>query len=546
MQEGAPLYVPASDHVDRRTPEDNGNPLHVEQAVWACTDRTRALLTCLLRDMQQSSLKRAGWVFDPQRIGEIVQASGRAGFTGVEIAGGQSYQIAIERGWPYFPMVRAASGAAQGSLDLQTLLRGKNLMGFRPYGADVCRLVIRLLAENGVTVIRNFDALNDLRNMQLPPPEGDEAYASALQRLHLQGAMCFVHYPQVPHRYTDDYYVNYGNTLVNDLGYHSLAIKDMAGQITEERVRTLVPRLREEVRGRRGRPVPLTLHVHSTNFEQSKAAIAAALEEGIYGIELAVAPLAGGPSHHDARLVLQEPGWAERVTPLCPEGLRELERLMRESFPPEHQQNGALDQEALRAFCSLGLPGGAVPFILSDIEKYVVPTLQKREGLSSEGAWRRAMQLFQQELAVVSADAGYPPLVTPVSWIVYVQAIMNCNTGSRYKYPTPEFARFILGGYGDLVDHATGQRASVNPDLLQPCRQRVKGSVGHPSAHVPLEMDKHYESADALTADLGEVASNFGSRDENALAYALQPVSTRDLVREACIAHSQRNPSLRE
>jgi len=150
-----------------------------------------------MRDGQQSTLDSPDWIFEPRDFAKGIAASAKAGFHGAEIAGGQSFQIAISRGYNPFTILSSISHATQGSselkdFELQMLFRGANALGFRHYDKDLLEMTLNEFIKNGITKIRFFDALNDIENLELPES------VKAADQVILEGAICFTHYPDAP------------------------------------------------------------------------------------------------------------------------------------------------------------------------------------------------------------------------------------------------------------------------------------------------------------------------------------------------------------
>ena len=236
---------------------------------------TPKFVNLTLRDGQQSTLAQEDWVFDPADLSKVIAASHKAGFSGAEIAGGQSFQIAINCGYNPFTILNAISHAMEygsqtlrNDFQLQMLFRGANALGFRHYDKDLIEKTLQEFIKCGIDKIRFFDALNDIDNLKLPDS------IKSQKGITLEGALCFTHYAEFPDRYTDSYYVNYATALIAE-GYTAIGIKDMSGQLTAARVATLVPALLEKLNPNN---IPLSLHIHSTHHENSLGAMQEALK----------------------------------------------------------------------------------------------------------------------------------------------------------------------------------------------------------------------------------------------------------------------------
>jgi len=240
------------------------------------------------------------WVLDTSKMARVIAASVESGFDSVEIAGGQSFQTAISNGYNPFTIVDALSNAtkdAEGekTVDMQMLFRGANALGFRHYDKDVVEATLNEFIKNGITKIRFFDALNDIDNLELPESIKGKG-------IILQGAICYGAYKNIPERYTDEYYVAYVKQLLAK-GFNQIAIKDMSGQMTSERMTSLLPKLRSVLEPKN---ILLELHIHSTNYQASKEAAQKAIELGVDSIETVEGPLSAGSSHHDLKTLCPE------------------------------------------------------------------------------------------------------------------------------------------------------------------------------------------------------------------------------------------------
>lgn len=487
-----------------------------------------------LRDGQQSTLDSADWVFHPRDFVKVIKDSIHAGFSGAEIAGGQSFQIAIGLGYNPFMILGAVSHALEDeTFNLQMLFRGANALGFRHYDKDLLEVTLKEFIRSGITKIRCFDALNDIENLELP-----ESIKQA-EGITFEGAICFTHYPDAPDRYTDAYFCKYAQALI-DAGYTAIAIKDMSGQLTEQRVQTLVPALLEILRPA---DIPLSLHCHSTNEATSKAAIAMAIECGINGIESCEGVLSGGSSHHKL----------ENVAPALIENQDAYDKLQKRTESlwgraPE-RRDFQVANELKERLCSAGVPGGAMPFVIRDLEQQQSTIRAKYEASHNTSArnlddFSAIIDLFIGELKRVCQDASLPLLVTPTADICCKQAIANLALGAnphgetlaeRYLntsgQPNPDirYAKLILGYYGELKAYdQQGSTHQIDPEIIQFFENnnamQLKKSKVHPSKSASgSDLRDAQKSAWQLIQKLGARALSFASFDQLTVLYALKP-----------------------
>lgn len=504
--------------------------------------KTPKLVDLTLRDGQQSTLDASSWVLEPHNLAKVIADLRKAGFHGAEVAGGQSFQIAITQGYNPFTITGALSHALEQSGDasefsLQMLFRGANALGFRHYDKDLIEITLKEFIKQGISKIRFFDALNDIENLQLPESIRETS------GITLEGAVCFTHYTEFPERYADDYYVRYTQALL-DAGYNAIAIKDMSGQLTELRIATLIPALLEILTPLN---IPLSLHLHSTNDVASKAALAKALEYDIHAIETVQGCLSGGSAHHSLETVapqlIENPEAYDQLT-------NRISKLWGKTPERRDQQ---IPQELKDQLCAAGVPGGAMPFVIRDLHQQVSAIRAKylasdadKSVLADEGDFSAIVDLFLAELKRVCRDAGLPILVTPTADICCKQAIANLAMGAnpqsdsladRYlnksgqPNPDPRFAKLILGYYGELKAYDDAKTVhGPEPKVVQFFEAQnalqLKKAESHPSLHPGGDdLVEAQESAWKLIQQKGAKALSFASFDQLTILYALKPAA---------------------
>ncbi|MGB2403624.1 MAG: hypothetical protein ACPIA7_09470 [Akkermansiaceae bacterium] len=502
------------------------------------------LINLTLRDGQQSTLDAADWILDPCAYAKVVAASQQAGFDGVEISGGQSFQIAIGNGYNPFTILSSVSQAlrhqgSENAFELQMLFRGANALGFRHYDQDLLEVTLKEFIKCGITKIRCFDALNDIDNLTLP-----ESVKTA-PGLTLEGAICFTHYAESPDRYQDAYFCRYAEALI-EAGYNAIAIKDMSGQLTAERVDLLVPALLEILKPL---GLPLSLHCHSTDAERSRGAIARALHYGIAAIETVEGSLSGGSSHHPlaevAPELISDHAAYEQLG-------RRVEQLW--GRHPERKDT-EIAPELKQKLCAAGVPGGAMPFVIRDL-KQQEPTIRAKYASSKHShaqsepveSFADVVDLFLAELKKVCQDAGLPLLVTPTADICCKQAIANLAFGAdpysgelseRYlsragqPNPDPRYAKLILGYYGELKAYdGSGKIYGPTKEVLHFFQannaQQLNPIKHHPSKAAPGgDLREAQQSAWSLIQKKGASALSFASFDQLTILYALRPAGAQ-------------------
>lgn len=501
--------------------------------------------TLTLRDGQQSTLSQDDWVFDPADFSKVIAASYQAGFTGAEIAGGQSFQIAINCGYNPFTILNAISHAMEygggdlpAEFQLQMLFRGANALGFRHYDKDLIEKTLQEFIKCGVDKIRFFDALNDIENLRLP--------ASIKSKYHdtitLEGALCFTHYAEFPERYTDEYYLNYADELLRE-GYNAIAIKDMSGQLTAERISTLVPALLEKL-STNGKKIPLSLHIHSTHHENSLGAMQEAIKYGVANIETTEGVLSGGSAHHSLATI------SDGRKDQC-QDYAKLQKTITNiwSSTPDRKDNSIPD-DLKEQLCAAGVPGGAMPFVIRDLSQQHSTIRAKFEASQHPkndldlDKFETIIDLFITELRRVCTDANLPLLVTPTADICCKQAIANLAFGSdphsgtlagRYLnssgQPNPDarFAKLILGYYGQLKSYHTGTPDhSPAPEVITFFEahnsESLKTITGYAAENTTGDdLRESQQQAWKLIQKLGAAALSFASFDQLTILYALKP-----------------------
>lgn len=300
---------------------------------------------------------------------------------------------------------------------LQMLFRGQNMLGYRHYADDVVEYFVQKSIANGIDIIRIFDALNDIRNLQTA------INAAKKEGAHTQVAISYT----LGEVFTNDYYVNYAKQI-EDAGADSICIKDMAALLTPYETEKLVKALKAAVK------IPIQLHTHYTSGLASMCLLKG-IEAGVDVIDTAMSPLALGTSHAPTESMVAALQGTEYDTGLDLVLLTEI----RDYFMKLRKQyidSGQLDPKMLAVDANAliyQVPGGMLSNLLSQL---------KQAGKEDQ------LEEVLREVPRVRKDSGYPPLVTPTSQIVGTQAVFNIITGERYKTVTKEFKGIVKGEYG--------------------------------------------------------------------------------------------------
>lgn len=469
----------------------------------------------VLRDMMQST---GVWTFESDAMHQMITLGCKAGFTSIEVGGGQSYQIALQQGYNPYAILRSARQAIENSKNppaLQVLLRGANQLGFKHYPTSLQSKNIDLLVDAGsgtkkqdALIIRNFDALNDAENLRFSLSymvKKDLAAANqnaklnkqgkpaTAKRLHVQATLSYVR-PKSDSAdacYSTEYYVAYAKKLISiaELAggqLDSLCIKDMSGQLAPDAAGDLIPALKKL-------NLPVYLHCHSTDEAKATATQLIAVECGIEGIEVALPPLAGGTSHNDVRMLC----YHKHVADLNMHNLTELENQVMQIFADAGQRRDlSISLGLLKRMVTIGIPGGAIPFILSDLESQICGMLK----INLE----QALELFEKEISSIQEQLGHVPLVTPTADIVAKQAINNLANQVRaetYRVIDPRFCSLVLGYYGNVTNYATGEIIKPDKALVDDINQYC-GLMAEHSQQQKTQADNLYPKPGALAADI--------------------------------------------
>jgi pyruvate carboxylase subunit B len=402
------------------------------------------------------------------------------GFWSLETWGGATFDACIrflkEDPWERLRKLKKALPRTP----IQMLLRGQNLLGYRHYSDDVVRAFVAKAAENGVDVFRIFDAMNDLRNIEV------SVQAVIKAGKHAQGAICYTTSPV----HTTDHFVQQA-VQIEKMGCHSIAIKDMAGLLTPARSAELFAAL--------SRAVKLPLHFHShTTVGIANISMFKAVENGARYVDTAISSMSWGTSHSPTESMVV----AFRDTPfdtgLDLPLLQEIGMYFHEIRKKYHQFESEYNSIDTRVQVNQ-VPGGMISNLSHQLKE--------------QGALQRMHEVLA-EIPRVREDLGFPPLVTPTSQIVGTQAVLNVLTGARYKSITNEVKMYLQGRYGrapGTVNEAVSKLAIGDEEIIT-CR---------PADRLKPEMDR-------LRHDIGALAAS----EEDVLTFAMFPDVGRKFLEE--------------
>ncbi len=365
----------------------------------------------VLRDGHQSLLATRMRIDDMLPIAEKLD---QVGYWSMESWGGATFDSCIrylgEDPWERIRLLKAA----MPNTPQQMLFRGQNILGYRHYADDLVEKFVERCAVNGVDVLRIFDALNDLRNLETA------IKATLAVDKHAQGTMSYT----VSDIHTVDYWVDMGRRI-EDMGAHSICIKDMAGLLRPYVAFDLVSRLKKAVN------VPIHMHCHATTG-MSTATNVKAIEAGIDNIDTSVSSMSMTYGHSPTESLVAIFEGTDRDTGLNLVLIEEIAAYFREVRKKYAKFEGALKGVDSRILVAQ-VPGG----MLTNLEN------QLREQNSSD-----KLDEVLEEIPRVRKDLGTLPLVTPTSQIVGTQAVINVMSGSRYTNITKETAGILKGEYG--------------------------------------------------------------------------------------------------
>ena len=347
----------------------------------------------------------------------ILPAMDEVGYHSLECWGGATFDACLrfldEDPWERLRILRKECPKTK----LQMLFRGQNMLGYRHYADDVVEYFVQKSVANGIDILRIFDALNDIRNLETA------IKAAKKENAHVQGAISYTISPV----HNNEYFVEYAKQL-ESTGADSICIKDMAGLLTPYTTYELVKMLKSAVK------IPIQLHTHYTSGLASMVLLKG-IEAGVDVIDTAISPLALGTSHAPTESMVAALQGTEYDTGLDLEKLNVV-RAHFAKLREKYLASGQLNPKMLGVDANTLLyqvPGGMLSNLVSQL---------KQAGKEDQ------LEAVLQEVPRVRKDSGYPPLVTPSSQIVGTQAVFNVITGERYKMVTKEFKGLIRGEYG--------------------------------------------------------------------------------------------------
>ena len=436
-----------------------------------------ALTELVLRDAHQSLLATRMRIEDMLPIAEKLD---KAGFWSVESWGGATFDACIrylgEDPWERIRKLKAA----MPNTKQQMLLRGQNLLGYRHYADDVVTRFVERAHESGVDVFRIFDAMNDIRNLKTAIKATIDSGA------HAQGTISYTVSPV----HNLKLWLEMAKQL-EDLGVHSICVKDMAGLLKPYECEALITGLKETV------DVPIAMQCHATTG-LSTATYQKAIDAGIDMLDTAISSMSMTYGHSATETMVSIVEGTERDTGISLPELEDIASYFREVRKKYSKFEGSLKGVDARILLAQ-VPGG----MLTNMESQ----------LKEQGAEDKFEEVLK-EIPRVREDLGFIPLVTPTSQIVGTQSVLNVLTGERYKSITKETAGVLKGEYGATA-------APVNKELQARVLDGAEPVTCRPADNIAPELD-------TLSKELDELAekkqlSLSDDKINDVLTYALFP-----------------------
>ena len=430
----------------------------------------------VLRDAHQSLIATR---MPSELMEPILDQMDEVGYHAVECWGGATFDACLrflkEDPWERLRMLKRHFKNTK----LQMLFRGQNILGYNHYADDVVEYFVEKSIANGIDIIRIFDCLNDIRNLETA------VKACNKEGGHAQIALCYT----LGDAYTLEYWENLARE-VESLGADSLCIKDMAGLLLPKQATELVEALKK------GTMLPIEMHTHYTTGMASMTYLKA-IEAGADIIDTASTPFAMGTSQPSTDVMVAALQGTEYDTGL------DLDKLIAISnyFQPYREEcikSGLLSTKVLGVdvkALKYQVPGGMLSNLISQLHQ---------AGKDDK------LQEVLEEVPRVRKDFGEPPLVTPSSQIVGTQAVMNVIAGERYKMVPKESYKLVAGEFGKTVK-------PMNPEVVEKILKGEKQMTDRPADHIAPQLKKFEEEAKEWTR-----------QPEDVLSYALFPQVAKD------------------
>lgn len=433
----------------------------------------------ILRDAHQSLIATR---MTTEQMLPIIDKMDKVGYHAVECWGGATFDASLRflKEDPWERLRKLRNGFK--NTKLQMLFRGQNILGYNHYADDVVEYFVQKSLANGIDIIRIFDCLNDIRNLETA------VKAANKENGHAQIALSYT----LGDAYTMDYWKDMAKKI-EDLGAKSLCIKDMAGLLTPYEATELVTALKESV------DIPIDLHTHYTSGVAAMTYMKA-VEAGCDIIDTAMSPFALGTSQPATEVMVETFRGTPYDTGLDQNLLAEIAEYFR-PMREEALQSGLMNTKVLGVNIKTlmyQVPGGMLSNLVSQLKE-----------MGQESKYQEVLE----EVPRVRKDFGEPPLVTPSSQIVGTQAVLNVVSGERYKMVTKESKKLLSGEFGQTVK-------PFDPEVQKKCIGDTKPITCRPADLIKPQL-----------ADLEKEMSQWKQQDEDVLSYALFPQVATDFFK---------------
>ena len=428
----------------------------------------------VLRDANQSLIATR---LPYSKFADILPTMDKVGYYSVECWGGAVFDVCLryldEDPWQRLRNLRKA----MPNTKLQMLLRGQNLLGYKHYPDEIVKMFVEKSVDNGIDIIRIFDALNDVRNLETATKTAIKCGAT------VSGAISYTQSPV----HTLEAFAKLAKQL-EEMGVATVCVKDMAGTMTPFEAYELIGAIKNEVK------IPVVLHTHCTTG-MAYMTYMKAIEAGVDVIDTATSCFSGGtsqPATETINIALKQLGYETGLDDAVLKEVNDYFKPIRDGYLKDGTLNPKMlttDTDAL----TYKVPGGMLSNLVSQLKA------------------QNAMDKFEQvliETPKVRADLGYPPLVTPMSQMVGVQATNNVLSGERYKNISKEVKAYCRGEYGTSP-------APINPEV-------VKKALGDEK---PVE-GRYADTLEPVFEKTKEELKGIAKNDEDVLSYILFPQVT--------------------
>lgn len=428
----------------------------------------------VLRDANQSLIATR---LPYSKFADILPTMDKAGYYSVECWGGAVFDVCLryldEDPWQRLRNLRKA----MPNTKLQMLLRGQNLLGYKHYPDEIVKMFVEKSVDNGIDIIRIFDALNDVRNLETATKTAIKCGAT------VSGAISYTQSPV----HTLEAFAKLAKQL-EEMGVATVCVKDMAGTMTPFEAYELIGAIKNEVK------IPVVLHTHCTTG-MAYMTYMKAIEAGVDVIDTATSCFSGGtsqPATETINIALKQLGYETGLDDAVLKEVNDYFKPIRDGYLKDGTLNPKMlttDTDAL----TYKVPGGMLSNLVSQLKA------------------QNAMDKFEQvliETPKVRADLGYPPLVTPMSQMVGVQATNNVLSGERYKNISKEVKAYCRGEYGTSP-------APINPEV-------VRKALGDEK---PVE-GRYADTLEPVFEKTKEELKGIAKNDEDVLSYILFPQVT--------------------